>query len=71
MNVNTVRYKRVKNLGNYENATIEMVIEIEEGEDVKEATQELMATVNGLLGIPEREKVEVSEVADGGAVDDF
>ena len=40
MKVKTVSYKRIKSLGNYQSATLEMHIEVMEGENVDEATKE-------------------------------
>lgn len=71
MKTNSVRYKGVKNLSNYENATIERVIEISEDEDVKESTQELMKTVDGLLGISEKQEKEVVKPVSSQSVEDF
>ena len=52
MKVKTVSYKRIKSLGNYQSATLEMHIEVMEGENVDEATKELQDMVDGLLGVP-------------------
>lgn len=51
MKVKEVRYQRVKNLGNYESARLELVAELNEDDDVTEAIANLKATVNLHLGI--------------------
>ena len=49
MKVKEVRYQRVKNLGNYESARLELIAEVNEDEDVSSAIAQLKATVNSHL----------------------
>jgi len=51
-----ISYKRVKNLGNYENETLELTAEIEEWEDPDEAVSVLQARVNSSLGLSDAVK---------------
>lgn len=56
MQVKTVTYKRVKNLGNYESGTLSAFAELEENEDEFEAIVQLKAIVHqglGIIDIPE------------------
>ncbi|MEH1788497.1 MAG: hypothetical protein V7L23_23675 [Nostoc sp.] len=41
MKIKTISYKRVINLGNYENKHLELFAEVEEGEDVEAAISSL------------------------------
>lgn len=45
MKIKTISYKRVLNLGNYENKHLELFAEVEEGEDSEEAILHLADTV--------------------------
>ena len=45
MEIKTIHYKRVKNIGNYENETLEAFADITEGENVSQAIAELKHTV--------------------------
>jgi hypothetical protein len=49
MKIKTVTYKRVKNLGNYQSETLEMVAEIDDGENPTRATESLRNQVNAIL----------------------
>ena len=52
MKVETVSYKRIKSLGNYQSATLEMTVQISEGEDVEVIARELQNTIEDLLDVP-------------------
>lgn len=49
MKVNTITYKRVKNLGNYQTEALEMSAEIEAYEDPIKAADDLRHKVNAVL----------------------
>ncbi|MEG3436521.1 hypothetical protein V0288_05265 [Pannus brasiliensis CCIBt3594] len=51
MQIKTITYKRIKNLGNYQSETLEMTAEIGENESPDRVTEELMRKVKTLLGI--------------------
>lgn len=53
MKIQTISYKRNKNLGNYENEALEATASIDEGESVGAAIDALIARVNVNLGISE------------------
>lgn len=65
MKFKTVSYKRIKNLGNFESATIEMCAEISSDEDPQIATHVLMDNVERVLKVgkhaPEKEGTEESD----------
>lgn len=52
MKYKSVTYRRIKSLGNYQSATLEMTIEIAEDEDIIAATNELQTVLDELLGVP-------------------
>lgn len=52
MKVKTVSDKRIKSLGNYQSATLEMTVEISEGEDVEIIARELQDTIDDPLDVP-------------------
>lgn len=54
MKIQTVTYRRHKNLGNYENETLEATAIVEEGDDFEAAIELLSAEVNANLGINEK-----------------
>lgn len=45
MRIKEVKYQRVKNLGNYETERLELLAELNEGEDHREAIEELKVEV--------------------------
>ena len=49
MKIKEIRYQRVKNLGNYESARLEMVAEINEDDDVEKALDNLKQQVEKAL----------------------
>lgn len=49
-----VTYKRLVNLGHYENETLELTATVEEGERAKEVFDKLKITADKLLGLDER-----------------
>lgn len=51
MEVKTISYKRVLNLGNYNNEHLEMMAELSPGDDPEQCTAELKAKVEAALGI--------------------
>ncbi len=68
MALKQITYKRLVNLGNFENETIELVADIEIGEDgrperAKEVFDKLKITAEKLLGLDSREPV--SEAPNG------
>lgn len=55
MNIKTISYQRVKNIGNYESERMEMTAEINDDENVESAIAILKDTVNKALNIVEIE----------------
>lgn len=53
MKVETISYKRTKNLGNYENEVLELTAQINETDDPDQVILELRDRVNRQLGISE------------------
>jgi small-conductance mechanosensitive channel len=53
MNIKTISYQRVKNIGNYESERFEMTVEINNDENVEDAIATLKAIVNKALNIAE------------------
>jgi hypothetical protein len=51
MRITEISYQRVKNLGNYETERVEMVAEVNEGEDVNTVYTYLRDMVNKALGV--------------------
>lgn len=49
MKIETITYKRVKNLGNFENETFQATATLEEGEDEAVTAKRLMSFVIGQL----------------------
>ena len=49
MKIETITYKQVKNLGNYQNETLEATAIVEEGDDPQVVAQELKAFVYAQL----------------------
>ena len=52
MQIKTITYRRIKNLGNYENESVEWIAELEEGENPFEATAQLKQDVLTFLNPP-------------------
>lgn len=52
MNVKTITYQKVKNLGNYESERLEMTIELDPSDDAEAAARILMVKVQDLLNPP-------------------
>ncbi|MEH2072320.1 MAG: hypothetical protein V7K47_29915 [Nostoc sp.] len=61
MQVKTISYKRVLNLGNYENKHLELFCEVLEGEDDEEAISRLMEKVERNVREP-REREIVTQI---------
>jgi len=61
MNIKTVSYKRIKNLGNFESEHLEVFAEIDENEDPSEASQKLREFVSDQLQVkvPPDKRAEV------------
>ena len=61
MEVKTITYKRVNNLGNYNTEHLEMIAVLDDGEDVQEGTKQLKLEVETALGLnkPPVEKPKV------------
>lgn len=51
MNAKTVRYGRLKNLGNFENERCEVEVEVAPGETVAEAFSRAKTEVDAMLGL--------------------
>lgn len=51
MQIKTISYKRTRNLGNYNNETLELFAELEEGDNTQEKIQELKLESEKGLGI--------------------
>ena len=51
MKVKTITYKRINNLGNYSSEHLEMFAELDENENVQDATKLLIAEVETALGL--------------------
>ena len=51
MQIKTISYKRTHNLGNYNNETLELFAELEEGDNAQEKIQELKLESEKGLGI--------------------
>ena len=49
MNVKTITYQKVKNLGNYESERLEMTIELDPSDDADDSAKALIAKVQHLL----------------------
>ena len=59
MKIKTITYQRVKNLGNYESERMELVAELDDGEDVEVAIGQLKKEVREALNIPDPESEPV------------
>ncbi|MEY2833402.1 MAG: hypothetical protein RLZZ574_2661 [Cyanobacteriota bacterium] len=59
MQVRTITYQRVKNLGNYESERMEMTIELDDDENVEIAIAALKDTVKKALNITDVEDLPV------------
>lgn len=59
MNIKTITYQRVKNLGNYESERMEMTIELDDDENVEMAIAALKDTVKKALNITDVEDLPV------------
>jgi len=59
MNIKTISYQRVKNLGNYESERMEMTIELDNDENVEIAIAALKDTVKKALNITDVEDLPV------------
>lgn len=61
MQIKTISYKRTRNLGNYNNETLELFAELEEGDNAQEKIQELKLESEKGLGIVKQQlkKVEI------------
>lgn len=63
MKVKSVRYARLRNLGNYENERAEAEVELDDGDTVKEGFARAKAVVLKQLGIRERVRI-VKEIVE-------
>ena len=61
MKVKTITYKRIHNMGNYNTQHLEMMAELDEGEDIQESANRLKIEVETALGLnkPSVEKPKV------------
>lgn len=59
MQVKTINYKRILNVGNYESKHLEMFVEIHEGDDVDAQTTQLMELVERKIREDSAEKIEL------------
>ena len=59
MKIKEIRYKRVKNLGNYESETLELLAELNDNNNLMEAIDQLKEDAREALDIPDPE----SEIA--------
>lgn len=55
MNIKTITYQRVKNLGNYESERMEMTIELDDGDSVEIAIARIKSKVEEALGIEDNQ----------------
>jgi hypothetical protein len=51
LNITTVRYERVRNLGNYESKRLTADVTVSDGQDPTEVAQALIAWVDEQLGL--------------------
>jgi|GEM_PF-2032535 len=49
MKITTITYRRVANLGNYQSATLEETVQLEDGDDEQEVSRWLMDNVSQRL----------------------
>ena len=56
MRISRVVYRRIKNLGNYENEAVEWIAEVNEGEDPQEVTAKLKQDVLAFLNPPRQQQ---------------
>lgn len=59
MNIKTISYQRVKNLGNYESERMEMTIELDDDDSVEIAIATIKDTVKKALNILDVEDLPV------------
>ena len=64
MQYKTVSYKRIKNLGNYETATIELFAELEPEDNVEQIIEELKKHVDLALGVQPLDRLKPEESKD-------
>lgn len=67
MQIKTIHYKQVKNLGNYQSETLEATADLAEGDDPVKASNELRDFVRGQLYPSEPKSTDKSmpEILDG------
>lgn len=53
MKIKEIRYKRVKNLGNYESETLELLAELNDNNNLMEAIDQLKEDAREALDIPD------------------
>lgn len=58
MQYKTIVYKRIKNLGNYQSETVEMTIELSEGDDVGKCFEDLKLSVEKALNLNVEDDLE-------------
>ena len=58
MQIKTISYKRTRDLGNYNNETLELFAEVEEGDNAQEKIQELKLESEKGLGIVKKPEVK-------------
>lgn len=61
LQLKTVTYSRIKNIGNYENERVEAVAVVQPGEDPSEVLRGLKRFVLGSLGLEVKSKVREAE----------
>ena len=71
MKVKTVRYVRVKNLGDNESETFEMTADIEEKDELIEVAEQLQEYVLYMLGIDNGKVTARHYTEDGETIKDF
>jgi len=73
MNIKSVSYKRIRNLGNYESEHLEVFAEVDEGEDPGEVSQKLREFVAEQLQVkvPPDKRAEVKPPSTDKYATDF
>lgn len=62
MQIKTITYQRVKNLGSYESERMEMTLELNDDDDVENAIKGIKLQVKKALNLPVDEKVDDSDI---------
>ena len=70
MEIKTISYKRINNLGNYSSEHMEMFAELDSDDDVDQCAKELKTRVETALGLNQPEpKLELSPAPKSNTVD--